>query len=94
MGKKNCYSCGYRGTLPGSVHSRCKFNWSKGGLSMPRGKAHGIQNGWWIFPVNFDPIWMVGECKAHSEKEDLSMVINKYDPFIELLGILGGVGRL
>jgi hypothetical protein len=27
--------------------------------------AHGVKNGWCMYPVNFDPIWLVGECKNY-----------------------------
>ena len=26
---------------------------------------HGYQNGWCCFPINFDPIWLEGECRLH-----------------------------
>ena len=94
MSGNNCYNCGYRGELPSNAHSRCKFDWAKSDLSEPQGKAWGIQHGWWHFPVNFDPVWMLGECEAHSENVEPDMVIEKQDPLLELIGILGGVGRL
>lgn len=28
---------------------------------------HAIQNGWFSFPANFDPIWITGQCVKHSE---------------------------
>jgi len=33
-------------------------NWNK----------HGIENGWVIFPYNFDPVWLE-ECKFHTPNE-------------------------
>ena len=94
MSENNCYNCGYRGKLPGSAHSSCKFDWAKSEVPEPQGKAWGIQNGWWYFPVNFDPVRMLDECEAHSENVELDMVIEKHDLLLELIGILGGVGRL
>ena len=27
--------------------------------------SHGVANGWANFPLNYDPVWMQGECKLH-----------------------------
>lgn len=32
---------------------------------------HGVREGWATFPVNYDPIWMVGECKLFIDKKDV-----------------------
>lgn len=32
------------------------------------GDQHGIKNGWFNFPYNFDPIWLL-ECKGYREKK-------------------------
>ena len=34
-----------------------------------RGDPHGIKNGWFNWPWNFDPVW-VQECGGLKEKED------------------------
>ena len=33
--------------------------------------SHPVQNGWFNFPINFDPNWIQGECKKHSENPDI-----------------------
>lgn len=51
---------------------------------------HGIQNGWFSFPENYDPVWMIGECNKHSNftkeavkyKEEMDSYIK---PFFTLL---------
>lgn len=86
--KKTCYECAYRGECPGSAHIRCKFDWSKSKLNQPEGNPHGIRNGWWKFPLNYDPVWMQGQCKAYSKKANPKMVKEKYDPLIELFSML------
>ena len=63
-----CYKCGYKGNIPGDAHIRCKFDWERATLPMPKGNPHGIKNGWWMFPVNFDPVWMLGKCPVFGTK--------------------------
>ncbi len=89
----DCYKCGYKDNNPGSAHIRCKHNWKKSERSMPKGNPHGIKNGWWIFPVNFDPAWMLGNCPAFTTEPEKQMIIEKYDPLFELAAILSSVGR-
>jgi len=33
------------------------------------GNPKGIQNGWFSYPHNFDPIWRTKECSNFEEKE-------------------------
>lgn len=80
--KFNCYKCEYRGTIPGDAHSCCRYpgvtlsmvdflimgNWrliSKLGIS---GDPYGIRNGWFMWPVNFDPVWL-RSCDGFKQKE-------------------------
>jgi len=34
-----------------------------------KGHPHGIKNGWFFWPVNFDPIWLEN-CDGFQSKED------------------------
>lgn len=66
-----CYTCVYKRPVPGNAHISCGFDWKKGLLDdlinvPPMGIAHGIQNGWYEFPVLFDPTWMAVPCQAYS----------------------------
>ena len=54
--KPNCYQCIHRGTLPGDAHSQCKHPQVRDGSV--KGAAHGIKNGWFNWPWNFDPTWL------------------------------------
>jgi len=43
------------------------------GLMVPRGmkikaNKHGINSGWFMFPFNFDPVWLE-ECSEFKEEE-------------------------
>lgn len=52
--KPNCYQCIHRRDLPGDCHSRCEARDSK-----VEGHPIGIQGGWFFWPHNFDPTWLV-----------------------------------
>ena len=51
--KPNCYECKYRNEIPGDCHSTCQNDQAK-----VTGNKHGIRNGWFLWPWNFDPIWL------------------------------------
>jgi hypothetical protein len=70
MTKPNCYECTHRGDVPGSAHSCCNhpkiesqviaaitFMMGYSDLDI-RGNAHGIKSGWFMWPINFDPVWL------------------------------------
>ena len=57
-----CYECKYRGNVPGDAHSCCN-NVS----AFVVGDDHGIQNGWFFYPFNFDPVWL-RYCDSFEEK--------------------------
>lgn len=67
---KTCYQCIHRGSVPGDTHSLCKLNWATSFHPPPQGSEHGKEKGWWFFPFNFDPIWMIGECKAFDDRRE------------------------
>jgi len=52
-----CYICKNRRSIPGNVHISC----SKPDPKM-KGHGHGIANGWFIYPQNFDPSWKLIKC--------------------------------
>ena len=54
----SCYECKNRREIPGDCHSQCV----KPDASMI-GNKHGIKNGWFMYPFNYDPIWMESDCK-------------------------------
>lgn len=75
----NCYVCVHRREVPGDAHSKCNNPSSK-----VKGDKHGIEKGWFMWPVNFDPAWLEA-CTGFSndpkdKKEDV-----KYSPLLELL---------
>ncbi len=53
-GKPNCYECTNRGTLDWSAHSCCSAT-----DATVSADSHGIKNGWFLWPINFDPVWLL-----------------------------------
>ena len=80
--KHNCYSCEYRGTVPGDCHSCCEYPGTDTGIFSVfmkcnlalskklniKGNQHGISSGWFMWPVNFDPVWLEN-CDGYKEKK-------------------------
>lgn len=75
-----CYECIHRGTVPGSCHSSCNHPEAKtesgllyvlsgqsGSLNI-KGNTHGIKSGWFIWPLDFDPVWLEN-CDGFKMKE-------------------------
>ena len=73
----NCRECKHHRPIPGDNHIQCVHKSAGafiGFLSMLEtgcyapmnvvGNPHGIANGWFQWPVNFDPIWMTSQCNA------------------------------
>jgi len=51
--KPNCYNCIHRRDLIGDCHSACDNK-----NAQVEGNPHGIKNGWFRWPLNFDPTWL------------------------------------
>ena len=60
----DCYKCKNRSPIPGDCHSKCE----KPDPDMT-GDKWGIQNGWFGYPYNFDPVWKTKDC-ANFEAKD------------------------
>ena len=58
-----CYSCEHRREIPGDCHSRCVNP-----DPAMTGHAHGIRNGWFWYPLNFDPVWKTRDCANFKAK--------------------------
>jgi len=55
----NCYECVHRRSIAGDCHTQC----AKPDPEMT-GSEHGIKNGWFMYPFNFDPIWKTKVCST------------------------------
>jgi hypothetical protein len=58
-----CHSCEHKRTVPGDCHIQC----AKPDPFM-LGDKHGIANGWFLYPLIFDPIWKGKLCDNFEEK--------------------------
>lgn len=67
--KPNCYNCKHRCDLTWDAHSRCNHPDKRRLVVI--GNRHGIKNGWFNWPWNFDPTW-VEYCDGFENKEDKS----------------------
>lgn len=59
-----CYTCKYRGTIPGDAHSCCKNP-----FAVAIGDESGVKRGWFMHPFNFDPVWLC-YCDGYEKKEE------------------------
>lgn len=64
IANNNCYKCIHKRDIPGDAHVTC----IKPDLQMI-GNKYGIANGWFFYPLNFDPVWMERVCNNFEEKE-------------------------
>lgn len=77
-----CYKCKYRGDVPGVAHSCCHYpgndtnlfsmfesaNFLQAAKLDIRAEKHGVMSGWFMWPVNFDPIWL-RSCNGFTPKD-------------------------
>ncbi len=83
--KPNCYECKHRGGVAGDCHSCCQYPGNDTGLLSIfvgserilmdklniKANPHGVKSGWFMWPVNFDPIWLEN-CDGFEAKEIVS----------------------
>jgi hypothetical protein len=61
---RECYSCTHRRNVPGNAHIACV----KPDPAMT-GEPHGIKNGWFYYPMLFDPVWKTKLCSNYERKD-------------------------
>lgn len=57
-----CWSCKYRQDVPGNCHISC----GKPDIDMV-GNQHGIESGWFFYPILFDPVWKEKGCDNYEK---------------------------
>lgn len=82
-----CNGCAYRRNIPGDCHSRCVFDWLASPHERPKNRGSDRTQRWFMFPVNYDPVWGPDECPARSEVLDKEKVA-KPNPLLDLLAML------
>lgn len=80
--KPNCFECVHRRSNPGTAHIRCNNSAAK-----VEGNPIGVRRGWFAYPLNFDPTWLVS-CDGFSDKKEDNKAERKYNPLLEILSIL------
>jgi hypothetical protein len=71
MNKPNCCKCVHHKTIPGDAHFSCVNI-----KATVVGNKSGIKNGWFKWPFNFDPIWLIS-CDGFSDNPKKKIKFNK-----------------
>jgi hypothetical protein len=58
--RSQCWTCKHRRSVPGNAHIECV----RPDVAMT-GNPHGIQKGWFMYPLLFDPVWATKLCDNH-----------------------------
>jgi len=58
-----CYECVHRRSVPGNAHIECANR-----DPLMTGNKHGKKNGWFFYPLLFDPVWKTKLCSNFEEK--------------------------
>lgn len=61
--KPDCYKCCHRQPILGDTHSSCSAV-----TANVLGHANGIKQGWFHWPWNFDPAWLL-QCDSFKAKK-------------------------
>lgn len=67
--RNECYHCKYKREVPGNCHIKCV----KPDPDMT-GNQHGIRNGWFMYPLLFDPTWKESLCQNYKDSENMIAV--------------------
>ncbi len=70
--RNECYHCKHRIEVAGNAHIRC----GKPDLEMT-GDSHGIRNGWFFYPLLFDPTWKTSMCNNYEDNEQVNSVVSQ-----------------
>ena len=68
---RECYRCTHKRSVPGNSHIQC----AKPDMTMT-GNAHGIRNGWFVYPLLFDPTWKTALCKNYEQSNAVSRAVS------------------
>lgn len=69
--KTSCYQCIHARGVPGNAHIAC----AKPCATMT-GHPHGIERGWFMYPVLFDPTWRTAECSNYEPTDNGSTAVS------------------
>ena len=73
--KKNmmneCYICAHKREVPGNCHIKCV----EPDANMT-GDPHGIREGWFMYPLLFDPVWKTSMCGNFKFHESVNHAVS------------------
>jgi len=58
-----CHYCIHKKNVPGNTHIQCVKPDSN-----IKGSEHGFKNGWFFYPLIFDPVWKLNDCNNYENK--------------------------
>ena len=61
-----CKTCVNKNSIPGDNHISC----GRPSVSVAGVSQHGLDNGWFMFPINFDPMW-AENCTGYVSKDEI-----------------------
>lgn len=64
-----CYYCTHKIRISGNAHIACASPDSE-----MEGEQYGKINGWFYYPIVFDPIWKSKKCKNFKLSEDVKRI--------------------
>jgi len=70
--RSECWECVHKREVPWDTHISCDNPSSE---VLVKGNAHGKRNGWFCYPVNFDPVWK--ECLCPNFEAAVSPAISQ-----------------
>ena len=62
-----CYKCEHRRTIPGDAHSQCVNT-----KAHVEGDDYGRRSGWFSWPWNFDPTWLI-KCDGFKKRKEIGL---------------------
>ena len=68
---QECYYCKNRRDVPGNCHIKCV----KPDVNMT-GNEHGKKNGWFMYPLLFDPTWKTKQCDNFELHESVNLSVS------------------
>ena len=84
-----CSKCAYRREIPGDAHIQCRFDWALEPNTLVEIVDNCPNNArrWFLFPLNYDPVWGPDECVGQAETADPQKIMPD-NPLMTLLGML------
>ena len=66
-----CYECKHKRDNAGTCHISCAKPCAE-----VTGHSHGIEKGWFMYPLDFDPVWMTTPCSTFERAESVSPAVS------------------